>query len=247
MKRLLLSLTAAAFLASAVPAAASGSTLEGWWGFNELRNSQAAWDWSGNGNHGQLGSTPGRDDNDPTRIWGAFLGGLHFDGNDFVRIPAAPELEPANVTVATFIRSATPLEPYNYVFSKGASDCDAGSYGLYTDSDGDLAFYIGAGEEYAISPQAAPEIWNGRWHFVAGTFDGQTVRLFVDGREVGTGTATDLQIGYGLANGGDGYIGAYRGSCDLFMTGDLDEVMVWSRAIPFGQIGQRFNEVLSGR
>jgi hypothetical protein len=246
MKRLLLSLTAAAFLATAAPAAASGSTLEGWWGFNELRGSQSAWDWSGNGNHGRLGSTSGRDDNDPTRIWGAFLGGLRFDGNDFVRIPSAPELEPANLTVAAWIRSEARLGQFDYIFSKGASDCDAGSYGLYNSEHGGLAFYVSDGHEYAVSPEEYG-VADGRWHFVAGTFDGQTVRLFVDGREVGTGTATDLQIGYGLANGGDGYIGAYRGSCDLFMTGDLDEVMVWSRAIPFGQIGQRFNEVLRGR
>ena len=31
-------------------------------------------------------------------------------------------------------------------------------------------------------------VWDGKWHHVAGTFDGSTVRLYVDGVQVGTGT-----------------------------------------------------------
>lgn len=56
-----------------------------------------AHDWSGHGNHGQLGSTPGVDNNDPTWIRGIFgLGyGLNFSGDDFVAIPDSDALEPS--------------------------------------------------------------------------------------------------------------------------------------------------------
>jgi hypothetical protein len=245
MRRIVLGLTAAAALACAAPASASMSGLEGWWGFNEFRG-QAAWDWSGNGNHGQLGSTAGADANDPTRIWGPFLGALHFDGNDFVRVRAARNLEPATVTVASWIRSSTPPGRFQYLFSKGATECITGSYGLYTGPHGGLAFYISDGEQAAISPEASEDVWDGRWHFVAGTFDGDTVRVFVDGREIGSGTPTDLEIGYQLATG-EGAIGGYLGSCDLYLSADLDELMVWSRALPISQIWSRFNGVLRGR
>ena len=56
----------------AVPSTASAaSPLKGWWPMNE-RSGQTVRDWSGNGNHGMLGSTPVADDNDPTWIKGIF-------------------------------------------------------------------------------------------------------------------------------------------------------------------------------
>ena len=46
--------------------------LSGYWPLNEGKG-QVVRDWSGNGNHGQLGSTPGVDANDPSWIKGAFF------------------------------------------------------------------------------------------------------------------------------------------------------------------------------
>jgi hypothetical protein len=247
MKKATLVAIFAALLVFAPSASAAGPRLEGWWSFNELRNSQVAWDWSGQGNHGQLGSTPGVDANDPTRIAGWFLGGLRFGGDDFVRIPASTDLEPSKVTVAAWVRGSSSPGQWQYILSKGSSACDAGSYGLYSGRGGGLAFYISDGTTWVVSPEKGPEVWDGRWHFVAGTFDGSTVRAYVDGAQIGTGTPSSMQIGYGLSDGSDGYIGAYRGSCDMMITADLDEVLVWNQALPISDIWNRFGAVLGGR
>lgn len=246
MKKATFATIAIALLAFA-PAASAAPRLEGWWSFNELRGSQTAWDWSGHGNNGQLGSTPGVDANDPTRIAGWFLGGLRFDGNDFVRIPASTDLEPSKITVAAWVRGSSSPGQWQYILSKGSSACDAGSYGLYSGRGGGLAFYISNdGSSWVVSPEKGPEIWDGRWHFVAGTFDGSTVRVFVDGAQVGDGTPSSMQIGYALP-GSDSYIGAYRGSCDMMIAGDLDEVMVWDQALPISDIWNRFSVLLGKR
>jgi hypothetical protein len=231
-----------------LPATASAySPLRGWWPMNE-RSGQVVYDWSGNGNHGQLGSTPGADDNDPTRINGIFgLGSaLRFDGNDFVTIPDSPSLRPERVTASAWFRGAESPGPFKYVVAKGADECEASSFALYTGNGGGLAFYIYDGASWVRSPEIDASVWDGRWHHAAGTYDGSTVRLFIDGRQVGAGTPTDIAIEYDLPSPA-GALGAYQGSCALYLVGDVDGVSIWDRALPVGQIGDLIRALIGGR
>jgi hypothetical protein len=160
---------------------------------------------------------------------------LRFGGDDYVQIPDSTSLEPSKLTVAAWVRGTSSPGPFRYVVAKGATDCASGSYGLYTGDNGGLAFYIGDGTQtYSRSPQAPASVWDGKWHHVAGTFDGTTVRLFVDGQEVGSGTPATSALSYAPAGGG--FIGDFHGSCDLYLVGDVDGVQVWSQALPVGDI-----------
>jgi PKD repeat protein len=90
-----------------------------------------------------------------------------------------------------------------------------------------------------VSPVADPaSIWNGQWHAVAGTYDGSTVRLYVDGVEVGSGTPAVTTIAYGRQE--DSFtIGSYP-SCPNNVydyQGDVDEVRVYNRALTSAEIG----------
>ena len=98
--------------AAAFPAAASAasSPLSAYWPLNEGRG-QTVYDWSGNGNHGTLGSTSSADIHDPAFIAGKLFLGLRFSGDQFVRIPSSPSLETPNVSVAAFVRA--PVSPGN--------------------------------------------------------------------------------------------------------------------------------------
>jgi hypothetical protein len=223
--------------------AAADSPLRGWWPMNE-RSGQKVRDWSGNGNHGSLGSTTAADDNDPTWIKGIFnLGSaLRFDGNDFITIPDSPSLRPERMTVSTWFRGATSPGPLNYLVAKGSDFCEASSFALYTSSNGGLGFYVYDGTRWVGSPVAEPSVWDGRWHHAAGTYDGTTVRLFIDGRQVGTGTPTDIAVEYDLPIAAS-TIGAYDGSCDFYLTGDVDGVSVWDRALPIAEIGDLIRSI----
>jgi hypothetical protein len=240
---------AAATLCLALPASASAGffnlPLEGYWPMNE-GSGQVVRDWSGNGNHGQLGASPTPDSNDPTWIRGVFgLGsGLSFDGNDFVAIPDDATLEPSRITVETWFRRSGSPGRVTYLVSKGGDRCEAGSYGLYTTETGKLAFYIYDGTTWTRSPEAEQSVWDGRWHHLAGTFDGSTVRLFVDGKQVGSGTPSSISIGYALPQG-DGTIGGYRGACALLFEGEMDAVRIWSRALPVSDIADKARLLLA--
>ena len=97
--------TVAAALCLPGTAAAADFPLSAYWPLNEGKG-QVVRDWSGNGNHGQLGSTPGVDANDPSWIKGLFFWsyGLRFDGGDFVSIPDSNSLEPQQMTVSAWFR-----------------------------------------------------------------------------------------------------------------------------------------------
>jgi hypothetical protein len=192
----LLFCTAAVMAALCIPSAASAASydfpLSGYWPLNEGKG-QVVRDWSGNGNHGQLGSTPGVDANDPSWIKGAFFWsyGLHFDGGDFVSIRDSNDLEPQQLTVSTWFRGSSTPGNYKYLVAKGSNECSTASYGLYTGPNGGLAFYVGDGQPYGftVSDDAGQGVWDGKWHNASGTFDGNIVRLFIDGKEIGSGMA----------------------------------------------------------
>ena len=69
---------------------------------------------------------------------------------------------------------------------------------------------------FCRSPEAPASVWDGKWHNAAGTFDGTTVRLFIDGKEIGNGTPVSTPIAYNPPAGG-GLIGDYHGTCDLYI------------------------------
>jgi concanavalin A-like lectin/glucanase superfamily protein len=201
---------------------------------------QTVRDWSGRGNNGYLGSTTGADANDPSWIKGVFLGSaLRFDGaDDYVTIPDSDSLEPQRLTVAAWVKgSGTP--DHRYIVGKGANACSTGSWGLYTGEGGGAAFYIADSPSmFYRSPEApASAVWDGKWHHIAGTFDGSKVRFYLDGVQMGSGTTAATTIDYSLPIGG-GQIGSYPGTCSpaLTLTGDIDGVQVWSQALPVDSI-----------
>jgi hypothetical protein len=245
--RLALPVAAIAFLLAPAAARADSLPLVGWWPMNE-GSGQVVHDWSGHGNNGQLGSTPAADENDPSWIRGVFFGSaLRFDGNDFVQIPDSASLEPASITVSAWFRGTGTPGENRYIVSKGTFGCDHASYGLYTSANGGVAFYLGSGSQWYRSPEAHPAVWDGKWHNAAGTFDGSVVRLYIDGRQVGSATPAPVSIDYSYP-GGTG-VGTYAdGACSpsLFLTGDVDGVQIWSRALPVDSIWRTLSSVFAG-
>lgn len=224
-------------LGASAPAMADVNPILGAWPIDEGAG-QAVRDLSGRRNHGVLGATAAADAADPA--WIALPGSrflkrsaLRFGGDDYVTVADSPTLEPASITVGAVVRATGSPGPFRYIVSKGALRCVTASYGLYTGPDGGLVFYVSNGVDYVLSADAGAQLWDGAWHVVLGTFDGGRVRLFVDGREVGTETPTSISLAYGLPDNDAFYIGDYRGTCasPLGFIGDIDAVAVADRAI----------------
>lgn len=171
----------------------------------------------------------------PTWIPGVEGSALHFDGGGELVLPDAPALEPARITVAAWVRHPGSPGSYRYVVAKGASGCFRASYGLYTARNGGAAFYVSGDGFYAVSASAAARtIWDGRWHRLAGTYDGSRLRLYLDGEQVGEEIAGPTHVEYGLASTAP-YVGAYHGSCKLAFEGDIDDVTIWDAGLTAAQ------------
>jgi hypothetical protein len=218
----------------AAPAKADTS-LVGWWHFNEGAGTVAN-DASGYGHNGTVSAgapwAPG--------VWGT---GISFDGSTTrVQVPDTSTFEPASaVSVTAWVKASGSPGAFKYMVSKGASACLTASYGLYTGPSGGLMFYVAGsdGLSFTRSPDAGTGVWDGNWHFVAGTYDGSAVHLYVDGTEIGSGTPASGSIGYGLPDTNDLFVGHYAGCSGLDFTGMIDEPQVWTRALsPSDVVGQ---------
>jgi Concanavalin A-like lectin/glucanases superfamily len=237
----------AALLIGAAPAGAS--TLVGQWHFDEGFGT-VAHDSSGHNNTGTLQGSPL-----PAWVEGEYGDALRFGGsqttnapNSNVHVPDSSSLQPSSgITVAAWVKG-TSVGPFRYIVDKGAQGCIAGSYGLYSGQNpngGGVVFYVSQnnGLTYSMSPDAGAGVWNGQWHFVAGTYDGSAVRMYLDGRQVGTGTAATGPLQYGLPDSNDVTIGDYWTGCPGFFDfpGSIDEPNVWNGALTQSQIQTLMN------
>jgi hypothetical protein len=247
--RVLSPLLATLGLLLAIPASAPASfdlpKVKGWWPLNEGRG-QVANDWSGNRNHGQLGSTPSVDSNDPTWIKGIFWGsGLNFDGDDFVAIKDSTSLKPQRFTLSLWARAPQSPGPFTYLIAKGSSACTAASYGIWTGSHGGIDFYVWNGGDMVRAAGTPNGIWDGKWHNISATWDGTNARLYIDGVSLGETPGRPTDIAYDSQPDGTTSFGGYRGSCDLMFSGDIDQVMLFDRPLPIEEIWDRWGFILN--
>jgi hypothetical protein len=143
-------------------------------------------------------------------------------------------LEPTQLTVETWINGLGRSQPrYSYLLAKGAKDCDYASYALYTGpAESTVNFYIG--DSSTFHAVAAPLPPDSNWHHVAGTFDGQKVRIYVDGEFVSEAPATSpIEYNLGVR---DFFMGRYGTDCVAGYSGAMDETRVWARPLTAGEV-----------
>jgi len=163
-----------------------------------------------------------------------------------VNVPDSTSLHPSNLTVQAFVSAISP-GANKYIISKSATASSA-SYAFHTGPSGGLAFYVNTSGGVVASPSASSTtIWDGFFHFIDGTYDGQTVRLFVDGKEVGSGTSASGQIQYATSqNSGALLFGDfYSTASSSNFVGSIDEVKIYNNALSALEIAaSAFQDVL---
>ena len=196
--------------------------LIGWWAFDEATNDTVTLDYSGHRLGGVL--------EEAERAAG-------LDGNALVcrggsaTILYEPSLSPSNAfTIACWVKTEAAGQKHVWFVNRifGGSTSSGFRLGL---QDGKPCFGVPVSSfsHHLIAKEALP---TGRWIHLAGTFDGQTMRLYMDGVEQGA----LARPGPLRPNAHPLCLGNYDVKHAAHFTGLLDEVKLYSRALTSEEI-----------
>ena len=150
---------------------------------------------------------------------------LNFDGvNDYIDCGNDSALQPANVTASAWINVSADGGGPGVPGIIGSSADNNGFVLVYVNSNNKIRMYIYDGAwKYAESNSAVT--W-GTWYHVAGTYDGSTAKLYVNGT-LQTTEGSGSAISYGTSTT---KIGRYAVSSPSYFSGLIDDVSIYNVA-----------------
>jgi hypothetical protein len=172
-------------------------------------------------------------------------------GRTSVRVGNPPEIAALNdaFTLTAWALPKSTEESYRTVLDKGGRDAGIAIRQARTLSNGNVVsvrMYVEAEpaphEPYQVAYRPEdPAAFDHRWHHYAASFDGEALRLFIDGRLVGDSPKRGMaDLGEGdlcfgcLASGGEPW------------TGYIADVTVWGEALPAPRIAAQIERELQG-
>jgi hypothetical protein len=220
-KRLLCSFSLALVCGLALTSVTSAAdpSLVGWWKLDETSGTTAA-DSSGNGNTGTVNGPA-------TWVAGQLGGGLQLSGtNNYVECGNGASLNMrAQVTLSAWIKPTTAGNGQHQHYVTKGDTC----YALKHNTGNYMEFNVYDGAWYTASgPAVNAATFNNVWHHVAGTYDGTTLKIYVDGVLQPT-TATHVgQIG---ASSTSVTLGRDNTNNGRYFTGIIDDARIYNRAL----------------
>lgn len=167
---------------------------------------------------------------------------LSFDGtNDVAATAINSAFNTPNASVEAWVNLTSKASARRFVINKPATG--AYRYEIYYDNAADrlaCAFYIG-GTYYRVNGTSAPSI--STWYHIAATYDGTTIKLYENGSMVNSTAVTGViqNVNSKIS------IGADDATPTTFpMSGSIDEVRVWDRALTATEISTYRNCEFTG-
>ncbi len=173
-----------------------------------------------------------------------------FDGKgDFIRVPRDAELEPQELTVASWIRMRegdTWADAATIVFKRNTSFHHNEGYDLELFPDRTARSTVSGPNAAQSRIQSTIPMANGVWHHVAMTHRPGETRLYIDGTPAGTGSYPGTVVHNAEADlliGGRDHAGYPMGNYGMY---DLGEIKIWNEVLEAEEIA-RLHARLAGR
>lgn len=223
MAKLTVFITLITFMLTLSSFSLAQESLVGYWTLDEGIGNDAK-DASGNGNDGELVDNP---------EWcqGKFGNALDFGGNgSYVAVPDDDSLNLSDAaTYMAWFSLNEPIQGQRRMMSKNDSVFFLFDFGAPTS----IAFLVKPDNDFV---ESATTDWKiGEWYHVAGTFDGDTLRMYINGtleneaNGVPSIATSDLELWIGADD--------FQLPTTSF-PGIIDEVRVYSKALTEGEINQ---------
>ena len=162
---------------------------------------------------------------DPKLIDGVFGQAMEFDGQTAAEIADSPSLDIVDAITIEFWALVKGGEAIQSGVEKGTAWV-SGLYNLAALYNGGTILQFFDLPEPCNDDNIGPSIQDGEWHFLAGTWDGNDIKLYIDGE-----LEAEMPCkGKLIPNNESLYIGA-RGASQRFLTGALDEIKVYNYAL----------------
>jgi hypothetical protein len=179
-------------------------------------------DSSGNGLNGTISGNP---------MYADGISGMamSLDGvNDYINLGNNPMFDiTEQITLAAWVNTNDSGDgQHNPYISKGDT-----AYAIKHASGNTIQFFI-YDEDWYSANYSVNDSFNGDWHFVAGTYDGAEVKLYVDGSLTGT-TPHEGTIGVQTFNVA---VGTNTEAEGRFYWGLIDEARIYNRALTINEI-----------
>jgi len=202
--------------------------LVGWWSFDESPDTPVAYDASGHRLGGELLGVE--------RVEGVVGGAIECDGGVVV-VPDSPLLSVSEaVSIDCWVRTDAAGQHNRWIVNRvhGGGESTGYRLGLL---HGKPCFEVPQ-TDWSHHLTAPDDLPLGRWVHLAGTYDGRTMRLYVDGVEV----AALERPGRVKPNHFDLVIGGFAAGSPAHFTGRIDEVRLSSRVLTPEEIRGRLRE-----
>jgi len=211
----------------AIPSGIGDEGIVGNWLFYYLKGGDHLHDFSGKGNHGTI--------NGPVWKDGSYGWALDFDGNDdYVKVLNSASLKNVGYVTASMWINLDNLNDQNFYTHKNGDDGHE-----IVIFNGDLGLWVKiAGTWYSANVVASDYLTTDTWYHLVGTYDGLTIRLYVDGSEVSSNTIDQGPI---PAIDADLCIGQNQFTGGAFVDGTIDEFRIYNRALSSSEIQAIYN------
>jgi len=207
--------------------------------FDEDKGEEEVLNRSENDNNGILQGAPL-----PERVTGKSGKALSFEAGGWVEVPHSDTLALTDAgTVAAWV-NIQPSSPTKWraVVSKANTGADAMMNYTLDVRENAPRFYFGDGIGSLYAYDESAKISFDTWHYIAGTFDGKQVKLFVNGKF----TKEVAQTLNPRPNQEIFSVGAYSRGAGNSPNGMIDEVAVYNRALSEDELTKLMEEGLKG-
>ncbi|MGB9595598.1 MAG: LamG domain-containing protein [Candidatus Poribacteria bacterium] len=167
----------------------------------------------------------------PTWVAGKYNSGVLISTGNWLEVKDADSLDLTTaLTINCWVQIKGLTGDHQSAVEKGAA-WGPGEYNLLPVYSGNVLLQMNDLPEECDDEAIGGKVDDGEWHHIAGTWDGKTIKTYIDGKE-----SSSLPCAGTLEKNNDPLFIGCRGGSSRWMNGVIDEIKIYNRALTADEI-----------